>query len=65
MAQSIAYDPRTSTKKGFFSGPVLAPRGGPEVQIPLYFIEKIILFVFKKGKESDVGPEEGMGSPGG
>jgi hypothetical protein len=26
MAQSIAYDPRTCTKKGFFLGPVLALR---------------------------------------
>jgi hypothetical protein len=27
MARSIAYDPRTWTKKGNFLGPVLAPRG--------------------------------------
>jgi hypothetical protein len=28
MARSIAYDPRTLIPKGFFFGPVLAPRGG-------------------------------------
>ncbi len=39
VARSIAYDPRTLTTKDFFIffGPVLAPRGGPEILFLLYF----------------------------
>ncbi len=48
MAQSIAYDPRTSTKKGFFSRPVLAPRGGPEAQFPLYFPYKVNFYNYRE-----------------
>ncbi len=29
--------------------------GGPEVQFPLYFIRKLILLLFMKGYETDVG----------
>ncbi len=55
MTRSIAYDPRTCTKKGFFLGPVLAPRGGPKVQcMSLYFIRKLILLLFMEGYETDV-----------
>jgi hypothetical protein len=38
MARSIAYDPRTLTTEEIFLGPVLAPRGGPEILFPLHFI---------------------------
>ncbi len=37
VAHSIAYDPRTLTTEEIFLGPVLAPRGGPEILFSLVF----------------------------
>ncbi len=54
MAQSIAYDPRTSTKKGFFSGPVLAPWGGVWSSISLVFRKKLILLLLMEGYETEI-----------
>ncbi len=64
VARLIAYDPRTLTTEGIFLGPVLAPRGGPKILFPLYFIRKLILLLFMEGYETDVGLRE-EGSKGG
>ncbi len=47
-----------------FLGPVLAPRGGPELLFPLYFIRKLILLQFMEGYEADVGLSGGGGLKG-